>query len=89
MHRIVTFAVVGVLMAVAASHLLTTASDAVRDARTASKRLHCDASALDHYDVADSSNSTDPTAPCNGIGKRLQAETGAGEAANAPAPPGQ
>lgn len=88
MHRIVTLAVVGVLMAVAASHVLTTASHAVRDARTAANLLRCDATALDRGDVADP-RSADQTAPCTGIAKRLQAETGAGEAAVAPVPPGQ
>ena len=89
MHRIVVLAVVGVLTAVAVSRALTAASHAVRDARTAAKLLHCDATALDRYDVADLSASTDPTAPCAGIAKRLQAETGAGQAAVAPATPGQ
>jgi hypothetical protein len=88
-HRIVTLAVVGVLMAVAASHALTTASHAVRSARTAADLLRCDATALDRYDAADPTDPTDPTAPCAAIAKRLQAETGAGEAAVAPAPPGQ
>jgi hypothetical protein len=88
-HRIVIVVVVGVLTAVAVSRALTTASHVVRDARTAAKLLHCDATALDRYDVADPSDSTDPTARCAGIAKRLQAETGAGEAAVAPAPPGQ
>jgi hypothetical protein len=85
-HRIVVLAVAGVLMAVAASHVLTTASHAVTDARTAANLLRCDTTALDRYDAA---GTTDPTAPCAGIAKRLQAETGAGEAAGAPAPPGQ
>ncbi len=40
------------------------------------------------YDAADPTDSIDPTAPCAGIAKRLQAETGAGEAAVAPALPG-
>ena len=88
MHRIVTLAVVGVLMAVAASHVLTSASHAVRDARTAASLLRCDATALDRDDVADPAGAN-PTAPCHGIAKRLQAETGAGEAAVAPVPPGQ
>ena len=88
MHRIVVLAVFGVLMAVAASHMLTTASHAVRDARTAANLLRCDATALDRDDVADPADA-DPTAPCLGIVKRLQADTGAGEAAVAPAPPGQ
>ena len=89
MHRIVVLAVVGVLMAVAASHVLRTASHAVTDARTAAGLLHCDATALDRYDAADPTDATDPTARCAGIAKRLQAETGAGEAAVAPSPPGQ
>jgi hypothetical protein len=88
-HRIVVLAVLGVVMTVAASHMLSTASHAVRDARTAANLLHCDATALDRYDAADPTDSTDPTAPCAGVAKRLQAETGAGEAAVAPAPPGQ
>jgi hypothetical protein len=88
-HRIVVLAVVGVLMAAAASHALTAASHAVRDARTAATLLHCDATTLDRYDAADPTDSTDPTALCAGIAKRLQAQTGAGEAAVAPAAPGQ
>ncbi len=89
MHRIVVLAVFGVLMAVAASHALTTASRAVRDARTAANLLRCDATTLDRYDAADAADFTDPTAVCAGIAKRLHAETGAGEAAVAPAAPGQ
>jgi hypothetical protein len=85
-HRIVVVAVVGVLMAVGVSRVLTAASHAGGDARTASRLIHCDTTALDRYDAADP---TDPTAPCAGIAKRLQAETGAAEAAVAPAPPGQ
>ena len=88
MHRIVVLAVVGVLMAVAASHMLTTASHAVRAARAAGNLLRCDATALDHDDVADPTDA-DPSASCGGIAKRLRAETGAGEAAVAPVPPGQ
>jgi hypothetical protein len=88
-HRIVVLAVVGVLMAVAASHALKTASHAVKDARTAAGLLQCDARALDRHDAADPTDGSDPTAPCAGIAKRLQAETGAGEAAVAPVPPGQ
>jgi hypothetical protein len=88
-HRIVVLAVVGVLMAVAASQVLTAASHAVTDARTAASLLHCDATTLNRYDAADPADGTDPTAPCAGIAKRLQAETGAGEAAVAPVPPGQ
>lgn len=89
MHRIVTLAVLGVLIAVAASHVVRTASHAVRDARTAASLLHCNATALDRDDAADPADLTDPTAPCSGIAERLQAETGAGKAAVAPAPPGQ
>ncbi|HEY1565998.1 MAG TPA: hypothetical protein VGF68_03240 [Solirubrobacteraceae bacterium] len=89
MHRIVVLAVVGVLMAVAASHMLRTASHAVRAAHTAAHVLRCDATTLNRYDAADPSDGDDPTAPCAGIAKRLQAETEAGEAAVAPAPPGQ
>ena len=89
MHRIFTLVVVGVLTAVAASHVVRSASHAVRDTRAAANLLHCDAAALDRYDAADPTDSTDPSAPCTGIAKRLQAETGAGEAAVAPAPPGQ
>ncbi|HXD66031.1 MAG TPA: hypothetical protein VNV17_15520 [Solirubrobacteraceae bacterium] len=89
MHRIVVVAVVGGLMAVAASHMLTTASHAVRDARTAASLLRCDGTTLNRYDAADPADGQDPTAPCAGIAKRLQAETGAGGAAVAPAPPGQ
>ena len=89
MHRIVVLAVVGVLIAVAGSHLLTTARHAVTAAHSAAGLLRCDATALDRYDAADPTDGGDPTAPCAGIAKRLQAETGAGEAAVAPAPPGQ
>ncbi|HTU95789.1 MAG TPA: hypothetical protein VMF14_08100 [Solirubrobacteraceae bacterium] len=89
MHRIVVLAVLGVLTAVAASHVLTTASHAVRDAHTAASLLQCDATTLNRYDAADPTDGDDPTAPCAGIAKRLQAETGAGEAAVTPAPPGQ
>jgi hypothetical protein len=88
-HRIVVLAVVGLLTAVAGSHALSTASHAVRDARAAGKLLRCDAAALGRYDAAAPADVTDPTARCAGIAKRLQAETGAGEAADAPAPPGQ
>jgi hypothetical protein len=87
-HRIVVLAVVGVLMAVAGSHMLGTARHAVTAAHTAAGLLRCDATALDRYDAADPTDSADPTAPCAGIAKRLQADTGAGEAAVAPAPPG-
>jgi hypothetical protein len=76
-------------MAVAASHMLTTGAHAVRDARTAAGLLRCNATALDRYDAADPADLTDPTAQCAGVAKRLQAETGAGEAAIAPAPSGQ
>jgi hypothetical protein len=48
--------------------------------------LRCDAVALSRYDAADP---TDPTAHCAGIARRLEAQTGAGEAAVAPATPGQ
>ena len=89
MHRIVVLAIVGVCMAVVVSHVLATASHAVTDARTAAGLLHCDATVLDRYNAAGPSDGTDPTAPCAGIVKRLQAETGAGEAAAAPVPPGQ
>ena len=89
MHRIVVLGVVGVLMAVAASHMLTTAGHAVTAAHTAAGLLRCDATALDRYDAADSTDGGGPTAPCAGVAKRLQAETGAGEAAVAPAPPGR
>ena len=89
MHRIVVLAVFGVLMTVAASHMLRRASHAVRDARTAAGLLHCDGTALNRYDPADTADDEDPTAPCAGIAKRLQAETGAGEAVAAPVPPGQ
>ena len=85
MHRIVILAVVGALAAVAASHMLTTAGHGIAAAHTAARLLHCDAMALDRYDAA---TPTDPTAACAGIAKRLQAETGAGEAAVAPAPRG-
>jgi hypothetical protein len=88
-HRIVVLAVIGVLMAVAASHVLRTAVHAITDARTAAGLLRCDATALDRYDAAAPIDSTDPVARCAGIVKRLQAESGAGEAARAPAPPGQ
>ena len=66
-----------------------TAGHAVTAAHTAAGLLRCDATALDRYDAADSTDGGDPTAPCAGVAKRLQAETGAGEAAVAPAPPGQ
>ena len=89
MHRIVALAVIGALVVVAASHVLRTASHAITDARTAAGLLRCDATALDRYDAADPTDANDPTARCAGIAKRLQAETGAGEAAVAPAPPGQ
>ncbi len=88
MHRIVVLALLGVLTAVAASHVLSTAAHVVRDARTAAHLLRCDATALDLYDAADPADLTGPTAPCAGIAKRLQAVTWAGEAAVAPAPPG-
>jgi hypothetical protein len=78
-HRIVVLAVVGVLMAVAASHMLTTARHAVTAAHTSANLLRCDATALDRYDAA-SANGGDATAACAGIAQRLQAETGAGEA---------
>jgi hypothetical protein len=88
-HRIIVLAVFGVLMAVAASQVLSTASHAVSDARTAANLLRCDATTLNRYDAADPADGEDPTAPCAGIAKRLQAETGGGEAAVTPAPPGQ
>jgi type II secretory pathway pseudopilin PulG len=88
-YRIVVLVVVGVLTAVAVSHALTTASHAVRDTRTAAALLRCHATALDRYDAAGPADFTDPTARCAGVAKRLRAETGAGEAAVAPAPPGQ
>jgi hypothetical protein len=78
-HRIVVLAVVGVLMAVAASHMLTTARHAVTAAHTAASLLRCDATALDRYDAA-TANGGDPTAACAGIAQRLQTETGAGKA---------
>jgi hypothetical protein len=88
-HRIVVLAVVGAVMAVAASHMLATASHAVRDARTAASLLRCDGTTLNRYDAADPADGDDPTAPCAAIAKRLQAETGTGGAAAVPAPPGQ
>jgi hypothetical protein len=88
-HRIVIVAVVGVLVAVAAAEVAATASHAARDARTAAGLMRCNTAALDRYDVADLAQALDPTAPCAGIAKRLQAETGAGAAAVAPVPPGQ
>jgi hypothetical protein len=90
-HRIVVLAVVGVLMAVAASHVLTTARHAVTAAHTAANLLRCDATALDRYDAADPADGGDATAACAGVAKRLQTETGAGEgtAGSAPVPAGQ
>jgi len=88
-HRTVVLAIVGVLMAVAASHMLTTASHAVRAAHAAASLLRCDATTLNGYDAANPADGADPTAACEGIAKRLQAETGAGEAAVTPGPPGQ
>jgi hypothetical protein len=85
-HRIVILAVVGTLAAVAGSHMLTTARHSIAAAHTAARLLRCDADALNRYDAADP---TDPTAPCAGIAKRLQAQTGAGEAAVAPSAPGR
>jgi len=87
-QRIVVLALAAVLAAVAASHVLSSAAHTVRGARTAAHLLRCDATALDRYDAADSTDLTDPTTPCAGIAKRLQAETGVGEAAVASAPPG-
>jgi hypothetical protein len=66
--------------------MLTTAEHAITSAHTAARLLRCDAVALDRYAAADAN---DPTGSCAAIAKRLQAETGAGEAAVAPAPPGQ
>jgi hypothetical protein len=86
-HRIVVLAVVGVLMAVAASHMLTTARHAVTAAHTAANLLRCDATALDRYDAANA-NGDDATAACAGIAHRLQAESGAGEATPGAAAPG-
>jgi hypothetical protein len=85
-HRIVALAVVSVLMAVAASHMLTTARHAVSAAHTAANLLRCDATALDRYDAANPNDGGDATAACAGIAKRLQLETGAGEATAGPAP---
>ncbi|HEY2319861.1 MAG TPA: hypothetical protein VGH67_16265 [Solirubrobacteraceae bacterium] len=70
----------------AGSHMLRTAGHSIAAAHSAARLLRCDAVALDHHDAADS---TDPAASCAGIAKRLQAETGAGEAAVAPGTPGQ
>ena len=86
MHRIFILAVVGVVMAVGTSRMLKAASRAITSAHTAATLLRCDATALDRYDAEDPS---DPTGRCAGIARRLQLETGAGEAAVAPAPPGQ
>ncbi len=86
MHRIFILAVVGAVMAVGTSRMLNTASHAITSAGTAAALLRCDATALDRYDAEDPN---DPTAQCAGIARRLEAETGAGEAAVAPAPPGQ
>ena len=88
-HRIVVLAALGVLTAVAASHVFTTASHAVRDARTAGSLLRCDATTLNAYDAADPADGNDPTASCAGIAKRLQAQTGGGGAAVTPSPPGK
>jgi hypothetical protein len=85
-HRIVLLAVLGTLAAVAGSHLLITAKHSIAAADSAARLLHCDAAALNRDDGADS---TDPTAACAGIAKRLEAETGAGVAAVVPAAPGQ
>ncbi len=85
-HRIFILAVVGAAMAVGTTRMLHTASHAIRSARTGAALLRCDATALDRYDAEDPN---DPTGQCAGIAKRLQAETGAGEAAVAPAPAGQ
>jgi hypothetical protein len=85
-HRIIILAVVGAVMAIGTTHMLTTASHAMRSAHTAARLLRCDADALDRYDAA---APTDPAVACAGIARRLQAETGAGEAAVAPAPSGQ
>jgi hypothetical protein len=85
-HRIVTLAVVGVLMAVAASHVLATARHAVTATHTAANLLRCDATAFDRYDAANPNDGGDATAACAGIAKRLQAQTGAGEATAGPAP---
>jgi hypothetical protein len=85
-HRIFILAVVGVVMAVGTSRMLNTASHAITSAHTAATLLRCDATALDRYDAEDPN---DPTGPCAGIARRLEEETGAGEAAVTPAPPGQ
>jgi hypothetical protein len=85
-HRIFILAVVGAVMAIGASHMLTAASHAITSAHTAARLLRCDATALGRYDAADPN---DPTGACAGIARRLQAETGAGDAAVAPVPPGQ
>ena len=72
MHRIVLLAILGTLAAVAGSHLLTTAKHSIAAAHTAARLLRCDAVALNRYDAA---GSTDPTAACAGIAKRLEAQT--------------
>ena len=89
MHRIIVLAIVAVLMAVAGTHALRSARHAVTAAHTAANLLQCDSDALDQYDPGSPTASADPTAPCAAIAQRLQAETGAGEAAVAPAAPGQ
>jgi hypothetical protein len=86
MHRIIILAVAGTLATVAASRMLVTARHGIAAAHTAARLLRCDAVGLDRYDAADP---TDPDGACAGIAKRLQAQTGAGEAADAPAWPGQ
>ncbi|MGZ4178506.1 MAG: hypothetical protein ACXVSE_16240 [Solirubrobacteraceae bacterium] len=85
-HRIVLVAVLGTLAALAGSHMLATARHSIAAAHTAARLLRCEAVGPDRYDAA---NPTDPAARCAGVAERLQAETGAGEAAVAPAPPGQ
>jgi hypothetical protein len=88
-HRIIVLAIVTVLMAAAGSHALRGARHEVSAAHTAVSLLRCDSDALDQYDPGSPTASADPTAPCAGVARRLQAETGAGEAAVAPAAPGQ
>jgi hypothetical protein len=76
-------------MAVAASHMLTTAKHAVTAAHTAAGLLRCHATTLDRYDAADPADGGVPTARCAVIAKRLEAETGAARATAAPVSPGQ
>ncbi len=89
MHRIIVLVILCVLIAVAGAHALRAATHAVTAAHTAASLLQCDSQALNQYDPARPTASADPTAACGGIAKRLQAETGAGEAAVAPAALGQ